>query len=264
MEAGKAALRRALPWGAAAVALLLTALVCWKLGAANPADAVLARALQAAGAGGDRSYDVIDAWGEPEQSQRTGALQCRGDRFVFRALSSPWEGTLVGGEGRRSWMVPPTGAVRVSDDPRAFLRLLRGAALPDRGGDFRLARQREALPFLSLTALLERGARSYDLKLLPPEGLGDEGGLCQHVRGKRRGGEEGLPEAVEVWARADTGVVRRVVLHLGEGPAARRLTLELTGEEALPAGWYEHTAHQDAERPVRPWLPQRERGASGR
>jgi hypothetical protein len=256
--------RQALPWVTAAVALLFGVLLCWKLGAANPADAVLARARRAAGEERDCTYDVIDTWGEPGQSQRTAVLQVRGQRFVFQALSSPWEGTFIGGDGRRSWMVPPTGAVRVSDEPRAFLRLVRGGALPDRDGDLRLARQREALPFLNLTALLERVARSYDLKLLPPEVLGEEGQLCQHVRGRRRGGEEGVPEAVEVWARSDTGVVRRLVLHLGEGPGARRLSLELTSEEALPGDWYEHAAHHDAERPVRPWLPQQERGGPGR
>ena len=259
MEGRKAAVRRVLPWATAAVALSFVALLVWKLTAANPADAVLARALQAAGEERDRTYDVIDTWGEPEQSQRTATLQCRGERFVFHALSSPWEGTLVGGDGRRSWMVPPMGMVRVSEGPRAFLRLVRGGALPDRAGDLRLARQREALPFLNLTALLERLARSYDLKLLPPEALGDDGHTCQHVRGKRRDGEEGVPEAGEVWARSDTGVVRRMVLHLGEGPGARRLTLELTSEEALPADWYEHAAHHDADRPVRNWVPQRER-----
>jgi hypothetical protein len=118
------------------------------------------------------------------------------------------------------------------------------------------------MPFLSLTALLERLARSYDLKLLPPEALGEGEGPCQHVRGTRRGGEEGGPEGIEVWVRPDTGVVRRMVLHLGEGPGARRLSLELTGEGSLPAEWYEHAAHHDAERPVRPWLPQRERGGA--
>jgi hypothetical protein len=244
----------------AAVALLFAALLCWKLVAANPADAVLARARQAAAEERDRTYDVIDTWGEPGQSERTAVLQCRGEGLVFQALSSPWEGTWVGGDGRRSWMVPATGAVRTSDDPRAFLRLVRGGALPDRGGDLRLARQREALPFLSLVPLLEICARSYDLKLLPPEPVGEEGRPCRHVRGRRRGGVEGAPEGVEVWVRSDTGVVRRLVLRLGEGPGARRLTLELTGEEALPADWYEHAAHHDRGRPVLPWLPQRERG----
>lgn len=252
------ALRRVLPWGTASVALLLAALLGWKLTAGNPADAVLAQARRAAGEERDRTYDVIDTWGEPGRSERTAVLQVRGGRFVFRALSSPWEGTLVGGDGRRNWMVPPTGAVRVAEAPDGFLRLVRGAALPDRAGDLRLARQREALPFLNLAPLLERLARSYDLKLLPPEALGEEGQLCRHVRGKRRDGAEAGPEVVEVWVRSETGVVRRLVLHLD----TRRLALELVSEAALPADWYEHAAHHDAERPVRPWLPPRQRAAA--
>ncbi len=255
--------RRSLPWLAAALALLFAVLLGWKLTADNPADAVLARARQAAGEERDRTYDVIDTWGEPEQSERTAVLQVRGEKFVFQALSSPWEGTLVGGDGRRSWMVPPKGAVRTSDDSGAFLRLVRGGALPDRVGDLRLAQQREALPFLNLLPLLERFARAYDSKLLPAEAIGEDDYPCQHVYGKRRGEEAG-PDAVEVWSRSDSGVVRRLVLHLGEGPGARRLTLELTGEEALPAEWHEHTAHHGAERPVRPWLPPRERGGPAR
>jgi hypothetical protein len=256
----RARVRRVLPWVTAAVAVLLASLLGWKLTAANPADAVLARALQAAGDERDRTYDVIDTWGEPGQSQQTAVLQVRGGQFVFRPLTAPWEGTLVGGDGRENWMVPAAGAVRTSDDAGAFLRVVRGGALPARPGEARLTQQREPLPSLNLLELLRLVSRCYDLKRLPTERLGEEGEGCQHLSARRRGDVGGGPAAVEVWVRAETGAVRRLVLHLGEGPGARRLTLNFQSEERLPADWYGHAAHHDAGRPVRPWPAQRERG----
>ncbi len=259
-EVRKAGVRRLLLWATAAVTLLLVALLVWTLTRGDRWRAVVGLARRAAAEERDRTYYLIDTWGEPEQSERTAVLQVRGERFVFQALSPPWEGTFVGGDGRGSWMVPPEGAVRVSEDPGAFLRLVRGAALPNRGGDLRVARQREVLPFPSPAGLLERLTRSYDLTLLPPEALDEESAPCHRLRGRRRDGEEGGPGAIEAWVRPDTSVVRRMVLHLGQGPGARRLTLELAGEDTLPDDWYEHEAHHDAERPVRAWVPQRERG----
>jgi hypothetical protein len=247
--------------GLTAAAVVLFGVLLWgKFGAANPAYAVMARALQAAGEERDRTYDVTDTWGVPEQSRHAAVLQFRGDKFVFRPLAPPWEGTIVGGDGRQSWVVPKAGAVLVSDDPRAFFRLIRGAVLPDRRGDRGAVREGTSLPFLNLTALLERFSRSYDLQLLAPEALDDGGPRYQHIRGGRRAGVEDGAESVEVWAHPQTGVVRRLRLHLGEAPEARRVTLDLIGEEPLPADWYEHAAHHDPQRPVRPWAPPEERG----
>jgi hypothetical protein len=247
--------RRALSWVTAAAVVLFGVLLWGKFGAANPAYAVMARARQAAGEERDRTYDVTDTWGEPEQSRSAGVLQFRGDKFVFRPLAPPWEGTLVGGNGRQSWVVPGTGAVLVADDPRAFFRLIRGAVLPDRPGEHRPSRAGASLPFLNLTILLERFSRSYDLHLLAAEPLEDGGLAYQHVRGERRAGVEDGPETVEVWSHPQTGVVRRLRLHLGAAPEARRVTLDLVGEAPLPADWYEHAAHHDPKRPVRPWSP---------
>jgi hypothetical protein len=256
----RAPVRRVLSWVTAAAAVLLGVLLWGKFGAANPAYAVMARALQAAGEERDRTYDVTDTWGEPEQSRLTAVLQFRGDKFLFRPLAPPWDGTLVGGNGRQSWVVPKSGAVLVSDDPRAFFRLVRGAVLPDRRGDRGRSREGETLPFLHLPAMLERFSRSYDLQLLAPEALDDGGPGYQHIRGARRAGVEDGPESVEVWAHPQTGVARRLRLDLGEGPGARRLTLDLASEAPLPADWYEHSAHHDPKRPVRPWSPPEERG----
>jgi hypothetical protein len=249
--------RRVLSWVTAAAVVLFGLLLWGKFGAANPAYAVMARALQAAGEQRDRTYDVTDTWGEPEQSRRAGVFQFRGDQFVFRPLAPPWEGALLGGNGRQGWVVPATGAVLVSDDPRAFFRLIRGSVLPDRRGDRPAARRDDALPFMHLTALLERFARSYELKLLAPEALEEGGPRYQHLRAERRADVEDGPEVVEVWAHPESAVVRRLRLHLGEGPGARRVSLDLTGEAPLPADWYEHAAHHDPARPVRPWSPAR-------
>jgi hypothetical protein len=240
---------------ASAAALLLVALLAWKLASANPAYAVVNRALEAAGQERDRTYHVNDEWLGPAnlvKATREGTLDVRGDQFVFRPKNPVIPGLVLGSDGRQAWAVPAVGPVRVSDDAKEFFRIMARGLFP-RPADAP-ASDEKPLPILQPRSLLERLGRSYRLEMLAPEPLTPHGDVrYQHVRAHRQEEASGGSEVVDLWIHPDTNVLTRVRFQARPPWGERTVTLYLVAEEQLPAGWYEHSAHHEPGRPVRPW-----------
>ena len=147
----------------------------------------------------------------------------------------------MGGSGDTRWLVPGIGPVLVGG--RDLLR----KQLP--------GKQIVETPFMSVARILERTRRFYDLAHQPQVSLrmGDRLITCQHIVGTRiQTNQTTIPQQVEVWADVNTGFAQRVRLSWKGDDKSRWLeaTAELVGTPSLPADFFEHTAHHDADRRV--------------
>jgi hypothetical protein len=247
--------RRALAWLASAAAVLLVGLLAWKLVSPNPAYAVLERATEAAGRENDRTYHVVDQWSGAVTGTREATLYVRGDRFVFQPKRPLIPGLLLGSDGRRGWAVKSMDPVVVSDDPLEFFRVMtRGLLPPPRDQD--KASSQAMLPLLQQHTLLRRLGQSYRLELLASTPLKEGDDLRYHyIRARRQSDAASGAEVVELWVHPHSSIVARMQLQANLESGRRLVTLELTSEESLPPDWYEHSAHHEADRPVKDWQP---------
>jgi hypothetical protein len=247
--------RRVLAWLASAAAMLLIGLLAWKLVSPNPAYAVVERAAEAAGREHDRTYRVVDQWSGAVTGTREATLYVRGDRFVFQPKRPLIRGLLLGSDGRRGWAVKSVGPVVVSDDPLEFFHVMtRGLLPPPRAQD--KPSSQAMLPLLQQHTLLRRLGQSYRLELLASTPLTEGDDIrYHHIRAQRQSDAAGGAEVVELWVHPRSSIVARLQLQAKLEPGRRLVTLDLTSEEPLPPDWYEHSAHHEADRPVKDWQP---------
>jgi hypothetical protein len=252
---GRRRTQRIVSWLASAAALLLIGLIVWKLAAPNPAYAVVQRAFEAAGLDEDRTYHVVDRWSGPRAGVREATLWVRGDRFVFQPKRPLIPGLLLGSDGREAWTVADVGPVRVSDDPPELLRVLTRGLFPEHR-DGEKAPSREMVPLLQQRTLLRNLGQSYRLELLDPMPLMNQDKIkYQHIRAQRQQEATGGAEVVELWVHPHSSVIARLRLQVPLGAEERLVSLDLVSEKPLPRDWYNHSAHHDAGRPVKGWLP---------
>ncbi|HEY7425303.1 MAG TPA: hypothetical protein VH682_13810 [Gemmataceae bacterium] len=252
---GRRQAQRIVSWLASAAAMLLIGLIVWKLVAPNPAYAVVQRAFEAAGLDQDRTYRVVDQWSGPRAGTREATLWVRGDRFVFQPERPLIPGLLLGSDGRQGWAVSDGGPVRVSDDPLEFFRVMTRGLLPSRRDGEKMP-SREMVPLLQQRTLLRNLGQSYRLELLDPEPLANQDEIrYQHIRARRLKETPGGAEGVELWVHPQSSVIARLRLQAKRDLGERLVTLDLVSEKPLRRDWYNHSAHHEAGRPVKDWLP---------
>jgi hypothetical protein len=177
-----------------------------------------------------------------ETTPRQSNLYLRGDDFAIQVLrpfgrADIWMGSYQG----EQWSIPRVGPVIVGRDSLAKNRMLQNAVAET--------------PILSITAVLERTKRFYDLKyeqsVVVVLRQGEE--QCSLVTGVRRtDARSNVPQSVKVWADQKTGFVKKV--ELGWLPTDRSTwtvaTAEWIDSPDLEDDFFQHQAHHDPERRV--------------
>ena len=236
--------RRWIVWLSTAAALVIGILLLNSLNSSQSAQASLQKVLQAKSR--FRTYTIemthqLPIWGQREVSA-TLYLDDH-DQFVFehpgwKNLGKVW----IGGDGEQRWIVPPRGPALAGREA-VVARWLDRKDLPS--------------PFLHMNTILNRMRRSYDLSQLPnvtspcePKQLKVE---CLHLKGESNRKDPRLPESIEVWADAETGIAHQVQLNWHRdkserGPVA--WTIKLVSYDDLPADWFNVESHLRFARPV--------------
>lgn len=88
---------------------------------------------------------------------------------------------------------------------------------------------------LDVTELLSLIKRKYEIELVSPHGSPEH-----HIRARLRSEKVNVPETIEFWADADTGVVIKALTHW---PNQDRRMLELLNTAELNETWYQYPLH---------------------
>lgn len=224
--------RRSIVWWlpmALAASLLVAATAFVLQPSHSRAYAAVAKAYDALHDRTIREYEVTI-----EDSPRGGNLAATlwvsgGDRFALKH-PAPLPGHFwIGSDGQQRWLVPVVGPVLTSDD----------AGQPRRW----LMQQEAGLPFLQVSTMLGQLQTDYDLEMIDDE----------RVHAHLRNAAFALPTDVDIWIDPSTGIVRKLELTWPGGsfkPMPRKVTLQLTSENAVGDEWFKHDSHHDSRRPV--------------
>ncbi len=224
--------------------LTVAAVVCLAFGIwwtiqPNAALALVDRAYQAALADQDRTYQVLFTSILGPAREREGTLRVRGGRRFVYAHPGPGRfgaRFLIGGDNGDYWFVPPVGPALIHNQEGFIAQWMIQADAE--------------LPFLQISALLERMKTDYDLTSVAPEALSDGGPKRDRLSGRLRNTasakEPVAPQRVDAWIDRQTGVVHQITLEFGEPSGAdanARITLRLTSEAALANDYYQFSHH---------------------
>lgn len=187
-----------------------------------------------------RSYAVtmqnqLPIWGE--RLIRTNLFLDDRDQFVIEHPG--WKGfgpIWIGGGNNERWIVPPRGPSIVGNE-KLIAKWLDKRDLPS--------------PYLHLSTILARMKQAYDLKQLPdtvsPTNNPSLAAECIHLIGTRKQFDAKLPESIEVWADANSGVAHQLILRW-QRPSAERgplsWTITLSSLENLPSEFFTLQNHQ--------------------
>lgn len=231
-------------WLSTAAALLIGVVFLNNLNTSQSAQASLQKVLQAKSRYRTYTIDMthhLPIWGQREISASL-YLDDR-DQFVFdhpgwMGLGKVW----IGGDGEQRWIVPPRGPAVIGREA-VVARWLDRKDLPS--------------PYLHLNTILNRMSRSYDLSQLPnvtspcePKQLKVD---CIHLFGKSNRKDSRLPDSIEVWADAESGIAHQIQLNWQRGNSERgpiAWTIKLTSYDDLPADWFNVESHLRIARPV--------------
>lgn len=154
--------------------------------------------------------------------------------YVLARIDEGGGETLTGSDGARAWIVPASGPVRVSRDPKRFSGALPGS--------------QQGIVFIDPHVDLEELAWSYQLAITPPS-AGD--GLAR-IEGVRRTDARGGPKRIELSYEESTARIRTIRLEnlpqARGGP--RTVEFELVDDAPLRDDFFLHTSHHDASRVV--------------
>ena len=242
-------------FAAIAAAIVLTAGLAWIAFRTTPeasAAEVVAR-LVAAARSGDRTYFVraIDDARKPARAaerQRGARPQLKPtpsidgailhvrepNLYVLARIDEAGAETLTGCDGSRAWIVPATGPVRVSADPKRFSGALPGS--------------QQGIVFVDPYVDLAELARSYELRLVAAAAPSD----LARIEGTRRSDARGGPKRIEISYEESGALIRTIRLEnlpqARGGP--RTVEFELIDDARLGEGFFLHTSHHDASRVV--------------
>ena len=220
----------------AAAALVLIGVVWWQQ-APNSAYAMIEQAYRAALSTTDRTYRVTMTYDVSPTNPKTSTLHVRGgQQFAFEHTGPLGRHIWMGGNGREFWFIPPVGPVLVTDSEHFVGQWLN--------------RSQADMPFLQLTTILERMRDNYELTAHPNEPLDGSGPTLHHLRARRRSDitneNARIPEAIELWANRQTGVVQRLILTRSQDstrPGPQTIVFDLTSEEPRAADFYDYSTH---------------------
>ena len=217
-------------WVAAASTILL--LAAWSLWPSGVnAASVLRQAHQAAQELVDRTYRVTLTNPSNQALEQELTLDIYGgSKFVLRPVDGSY---IMGSDGSQFWMARPDGPVWVTSNYRALAPALR-RRIPNRR-ILGLATSPNKPFLLDITELLSLIKRKYEIELINPSGTPEH-----HIRATLRSEVVNVPEKIEFWTDADTGVVIKAKTYW---PDQNIRTLELLNSEPLNPNWYQYPLH---------------------
>lgn len=228
-------------WAAAAAAVVIGFAVV--MFSPSPAMASVTQMMSALSHALDRTYTIRVLEGDPwfplkvnRFANYEGAkLYLRtNSQYVLERTLDRGESSFMGSDGKVNWDIRHDGPVRISHDLERFRR-----GLPGREQD---------VPFLDLSGLLSSLESGYEL-----ETTNDAADPSLRVlRATKRSRNVNGPREMTFAYRPETGVIVRMHL-LGlprEEGGPRSIELHLTSESPLPADFFSHTAHHEAERQI--------------
>lgn len=213
----------------------------------NPTDqavAALASIRTAAARPDDLEYTVHTELGSLLDTTIDSTLFVRGDEKFALRQQAPLGIAWAGSDGKRFWLVPgaPVGPILESDNPEELQQWLTETHI-------------EA-PYLQVTAVLEGLGRFYDIRIISTDETDAASDQIMHLSGTRRPQQDSLlPETIDVWANAKTGMVDRLLLDWHrpkKDRGVRRMEFILKAPVTLPDDFYNPTKHIAPERRVVP------------
>lgn len=234
--------------GLAASLLIAATLLVTRSASESQAAEILAKIRAVSLADTDRIYHIFRSNAkQDDRPELHGKLYLRGTTgFVLQA-----DDFVFGRTGGEYWVVPPDGPVVVADDfdwlhtPSAHealeLELLKDLSVTSRD-----------TPLMQLATIVELIEGDYDVSVQP--GKQDLPRRLDELFAIRRPADQELPATIRLWFDPDTKIVYNVELtwSVGDDPSSRHaMQFELAPAEPIADGWYRHTAHHAADRPVR-------------
>lgn len=213
--------------------------------AGNQALAALDESLRADAELGCRHYLVTmrpkTGSGQSVAERQSDLFLNREDFVIHVQRPQDDEGGWIGRYRGEHWLVPRVGPVIVGREPFLKKRLFQNAVAET--------------PLLSISAVLERTKRLYDLKFEETVDLETRAGNhpCSLVTGiRKKRVSRAVPQTVKVWADQETGFVIKV--ELGWEPddqaAWSSATAEWVDSPDLTEDFFQHQAHHGSERRV--------------
>lgn len=218
---------------AASTILLLTTWSLWPSGV--DAASVLQQAKMAALESMDRTYRVTISNPNDDalKQELTLVIRCEKNadpKFLIRPADDSY---IMGSDGSEFWMTRTGGPVLVTSNYRALPLALR-RRIPNRR-ILGLATSPNEPLILDVTELLLLIERKYEIELVNEQGSSE-----YHIRATLRSQKMNVPETIEFWADADTGVV---VKALTRWPDQNSRMLELLKTDSLNQSWYQYSRH---------------------
>ena len=210
--------------------LFLGVAVWWLSSGSSQALAEVEQALAAMTEPSDRTYSIQAEVAGPIglSRQREGTLYLRGRDHLMVRLDGPLGSEILGGtDGSESWVMPPIGPVLVSSDPHQFEEWL--------------SRHHGPSPLLRIDTVLQRVTEGYELT----EARNTDGERYI-VATRLKSTDASRPDTVHLWTDAATGTVLKLEVEWNRArtaPGPRHVTVTLTSEESLPAGFFRHQHH---------------------
>ena len=182
------------------------------------------------------SADPADRPRPPKPPLDNALLTVSGTRFVLTRITADGQPFITGSDGLTSWVIPPTGPVRVSTDTGRFNHDLPG--------------HEYAMPLATLSDGLGQLREAYDLKLQRHPANASRPQHQQLTATKRHGARG--PKRVEIMFDAATDPIDWVrFVDMPYGPDRLTLQLVTATDSSPPAeGFFQHHAHHAADRHV--------------
>ena len=168
------------------------------------------------------------------------------DRFAIRKTGLLGRQWWLGGDGDKTWALPPIGPIVEGDHPGLSRWLKRKPDL--------------STPYLHVSSILERMGNGYKLTKHGEATLTDADGReirCRHIVGRLRRAvdvrdiNDRIPDRIELWASLESGVAQKVVAtwDLEPGAAGRvSMTVDLLDHPELGDDWFQPESHYEGER----------------
>ncbi len=170
------------------------------------------------------------------------SLHVRGSReFVLQRKTADGRTFITGCDGTVSWMVPPEGPVRISNDLQHFSRDVPGHEF--------------SMSLCNLGDALEQLTNSYVLNALPAEYNDSQSPLATSeptrllVATKMRGSPG--PRRVEITYLQDSGQIEQLrFVDMPYGPDRLTVRLSSTACESIADEFFQHQSHHESDRKV--------------
>lgn len=231
--------------GLIAAALILMAIFVPYFISSRSAMAAVTQSIEEAQKDVGRHYSVKSRIrvGELGTVERKGDLYIKGgERFAIHMDGVlPEPGIWLIGDRGRAWVVPPIGPILEGDVTELI--------------DWLARRDDLATPYLRLSTILDRMRDSYHLKSMPDLMLQTKLGpvTCQHIVGTLKEPDDGgIPDRIELWVEAETGMAMKVIAQwqLGAGALGREaIALEFLTDIDLSDEFFTPTSHGGLQRP---------------